>query len=181
MSHGYDLMYSDILDQNIKSILEIGIKKGASLAAWRDLYPHIDLYGIDITDKEQIKENIEYAGAITTIKDSTEKGIEDYFKKVDLIIDDGSHIPEDQIKTFQNFKDKFRKCYVIEDVVHKLYDVITAVKNEGFEHFSIYKSRDMRYKHKVLNSLYRQHKIDFKIEKEIEDRPLHIHSIVIYR
>ena len=43
--HGYHNYYESVLNDDVSSILEIGVKEGASLAAWRRLLPHARVAG----------------------------------------------------------------------------------------------------------------------------------------
>jgi len=179
--HGYGKVYEDFISVQTKSLLEIGIKKGRSLTAWRDILPYADLYGMDITDKEWIEDRIKYSKAKTFIADSTKKGSEDLIKNVEVIIDDGSHYPDDQLKTLENFKDKFNQYYVIEDVVADLYDVLTGIKNLGFNDFYVHRSEDLRGKMKFLKSYFMEKNENYFIEQKREDYYLPIHCVVIRR
>ncbi len=132
---GYATMYEDLFSRHrfaIQSLLEIGIgtqipqvnssmygygaahyKPGASLRAWRDYFPNAFITGLDNQfDTQFIEERI------TTLRgDSTTFLISDRF---DVIIDDGSHLPEDQIQTLKNFWPNLQRngIYVIEDLVY---------------------------------------------------------------
>ena len=79
------------------NILEIGVKKGSSLLAWQEYFPGAKITGIDI-------EKVEVPNTIICIGNQND---ENFLKEVghkhgpfDLIVDDGSHKPEDQIISF---------------------------------------------------------------------------------
>jgi len=106
------------------NILEIGVYKGLSLKSFVEYFPNANLYGVDIFERlpfdhdcfTELHEN----PRVTLIQaDSTapcilhEQGI-----KFDVIIDDGSHHPRDQLATFINYWDLVKSggVYFIEDV-----------------------------------------------------------------
>jgi len=105
-------------------LLEIGIggynnptKGGRSLKMWKSYFRKGMIYGIDIFDKSQIQENriIVFKGDQTDIDLLNRITIET--GKLDIIIDDGSHINNHVIKTFTILFQKLKKggIYVIED------------------------------------------------------------------
>lgn len=140
-SHDYHLYYKEVLNISPKSLLEIGVKKGNSLAAWRALVPGIELYGLDITKKNFDQEYIKYSEARVIEADSTVQKTTSNFPTVDVIIDDGSHFYKDQIKTFEVFKGKFKKVYVIEDVLYKLDEIVDSIKALGFTDIKVCPSK----------------------------------------
>lgn len=109
-------------------------KPGASLRGWRDFFHNGEIYGIDIQpdcliEEERIK---------TFIFDSTNKEITNqYFddESLDIIIDDGDHDPNFQIKTFINFYRKLKNdgLYIIEGVVDSK-TVCDYLKDNNIEH-----------------------------------------------
>jgi len=90
------------------SLLEIGIggyskpnAGGHSLRTWKAYFPKARIYGIDIYDKRSIQES-----RIKTFKGSQVDseflvGVVKQIGGVDIIIDDGSHINEHVIRTFE--------------------------------------------------------------------------------
>ena len=127
--HGYDETYAKIFDPPPSSILEIGVKRGRSLAAWRDIFPNVRLVGMDITDEWFVPTNIKVADDII-IADSTEYKLGEVF---DVIVDDGSHHYEDIIHTFLNYKNNFKTFYVIEDVMFNHALIKEVITREGFQ------------------------------------------------
>src|SRR6185369_15852500 len=94
----YDLLLRDRRD-SVRRVLEIGIgtpeamshvpnyKPGASLRMWRDYFPNAAIVGIDIVPSVCFRD----VRIVTGIRIIPEI--------YDLIVDDGSHEPEDQIDT----------------------------------------------------------------------------------
>lgn len=149
--HTYEYMYAMMFAFfEPKSILEIGVKRGKSIAAWQTLFPSAEIAGIDIQEAPHLfnKKPFNYM-----IGDST-KFDTSALPKYDVIIDDGDHSVEAQIKTFDNFKTKFNYFYVIEDInfvknsakdpqepVTKLIEHIKSSEFFGIASFHSYNTR----------------------------------------
>jgi len=145
--HMYAMMFSFFAPD---SILEIGVKRGASLAAWQMLFPEAKLSGLDILEADDLRNNKSFnymIGDSTTFDMSS-------LPVYDVVIDDGDHTVEAQIKTFDNFKDKFKYFYVIEDInfvkdnevdssdpVKRLLDHIVNAGYRGVVSFPSYNKR----------------------------------------
>lgn len=121
--HGYHRFYDFFLKQfkNKKiNLLEIGIDDGRSLQMWRDYFPDGKIYGFDLkkSTKYSDKKNIyEITG-----DQSSGNDLENIIKEIkccDIIIDDGSHVPEHQLFSFNIlFKNLLKEggVYIIEDI-----------------------------------------------------------------
>lgn len=109
----------------ITAVLEVGIgtpeamphvkdyKAGASLRMWRDYFRRASIVGIDINQNavSEAKED-----RIHTLQgDSRQIELRGLY---DLVIDDGSHDPKDQLDTFDNLFCRVSAggLYIIEDV-----------------------------------------------------------------
>lgn len=114
--HGYHRMYHEILGEaNIESLLEIGLYKGQSIQAWPMIWPDADIEGIDL---EKIYDpSLEKDFTIYNIDSQDPEQTKIIDKNYDLIIDDAAHHWRCQVATFNNFYDKAKKFYVIEDVL----------------------------------------------------------------
>jgi hypothetical protein len=105
-------------------ILEIGIggyddpkSGGESLRMWKNYFPNSMIYGIDIVDKKALEED--------RIKIFTGSQDDEFFLnkvvteagELDIIIDDGSHINEHVIKSFNILFPALKEggIYVVED------------------------------------------------------------------
>lgn len=120
--HKYENVYEQYFHSRRNeplNLLEIGIFKGNSIAAWLDYFPNATIYGIDIF--ERVSENdisilknprVRWAKA-----DSTKTPVHEIFDaEFDIIIDDGLHTPEANMLTFRNFFSQCKGQYFIEDV-----------------------------------------------------------------
>lgn len=166
---GYTQVYEPIfknIRKEVKSVLEIGIgtlmpdipssfvgnpahyphyKPGGSLRAWRDYFENAQIYGIDVAEDCKFEEE----RISTQIFSSLDEELSAQFlldKEFDIIIDDGLHTAEAQIKTLKNFFHKLKDngIYAIEDcggggdathpLVDKLEEFEALVK--GHEYYS---------------------------------------------
>ena len=125
--HGYHRYYPRYLEVYRRlsadyAMLEIGIDQSASLSTWLDYFPHAFIYGIDI-DVEKVGERYAIFQCDQSKPSALEKLI---FQQIDctkhqifFIIDDGSHIPQHQILSF-NFLFQYLLIpggiYIIEDI-----------------------------------------------------------------
>jgi predicted O-methyltransferase YrrM len=116
--------YLDVYEQQlssrrleIKSILEVGVLGGASLRTWKEYFSNSSVVGLDRNSSslKSIEERIDIR-----IGDATDPKTAAQFSdgQFDLIIDDGSHEPTQQILTLCYFWSKLSEggMYFIEDV-----------------------------------------------------------------
>lgn len=94
-----------------------GYKPGGSLRAWRDYFFSSSVHGIDVQPDTQFKEK----GVLTHLCDSTDfDQVEEALGSLmfDVIIDDGSHEGDHQLRTLENLHPRLRPggVYVIEDI-----------------------------------------------------------------
>jgi len=119
--HTYTNYYYDLFKDKrneIKKVLEIGIAEGASLRMWRDFFPNATIYGIDIDPKclfieDRIKT---YLGDQSKANDLVNV-LKEVGSDIDIVIDDGSHVPSHQIYSCQVLMPLLQKqvIYIIED------------------------------------------------------------------
>jgi 23S rRNA U2552 (ribose-2'-O)-methylase RlmE/FtsJ len=121
IKHNYTEIYNNILKyyKNKKNnILEIGIKLGGSLKMWKEYFKYSNIYGIDI-DTSQIKINLDNC-TILNGNAYDEDIITKLFinTKFDIIIDDGSHVLDDQIKCLNIYSNLLNDdgILIIEDI-----------------------------------------------------------------
>jgi hypothetical protein len=117
--HGSDKgkahQYCDFYESRIgtpKSIIEFGVLNGASLKMWRDAYPGAVVIGLDIEDKKAPEGTY-----VFKVDASKENWIVRLNPSFDLILDDASHMTQDQIDSFNLWWPLVNKGghYVIED------------------------------------------------------------------
>lgn len=117
--HGFCDIYEKLLNRDIKQLWEIGILDGASLNMWASYYPLATIHGFDIVDRSDLTylPNILYTyvfdqGDKEQLKDLANN------KDVDIIVDDGSHLIEHQIQTFEILFNCLKPSgqYILEDL-----------------------------------------------------------------
>ncbi len=124
--HGYHRFYpyffSHMRDSKI-SLLEIGLDANASVKLWKDYFSKVTIYGVDIEDKKAIEGVIFFKGDQSKIEDLIR--IKNQIPEtLNIIIDDGSHVPEHQMLTFNLLWDKLKGggAYIIEDIETSFWD-----------------------------------------------------------
>ncbi|MDR1696404.1 MAG: class I SAM-dependent methyltransferase [Endomicrobium sp.] len=184
----YDLLFYKFIAENKPvTLLEIGVQNGGSLEIWGKYLPdNSKIYGVDITPdccKLKFGKNIRFHLGSA----SDPKFMNDVFKDInfDIILDDGSHICNDVVKTFKNMFPKLKNggVYVVEDL-HTSYwgyyggglfkksssveffkNLIDSLNSDYFKHGK----RDM-----VRNFFYKKH------IKFLEEYNRHIQSIQFF-
>ncbi len=139
LSHYFDLYWKSIMhkvDDELK-ILEIGVRNGGSLLCWDNVFPNSIVYGVDINPKCKSLE--EYGFKIFIGDQSDNKFWNDFNDEVggfDIIIDDGSHVPSDIIKSFDKLFPKMNNggFYIIEDISHiEVYKHFTKYVEQSYK------------------------------------------------
>jgi hypothetical protein len=139
-THSYLPLYQNLLikkKESAKNVLEIGIWLGGSIKLWSDFFLNANVYGLDITNIENIWEGIKNKEKII-LHTSIDAYNNDFFIthflnkniKFDFVLDDGPH-------TLESMK-QFIKLYsqimtddgilIIEDI--ESWDWIDTLKNE---------------------------------------------------
>jgi hypothetical protein len=102
----YEQNLGHLKDKNI-SLLEIGIKDGASLLMWAEYFHNAQIHGIDI-----VKKHINHPRIACHRGDGTKDRL---VGKFDVVIDDGSHEWADQIATYELYKEHCG-IFIMEDL-----------------------------------------------------------------
>ena len=96
-------------------LLEIGVDEGQSLEMWNEYFDKAKIVGVDVADRGYIatSTNIEFRLGKAQ-KEDTFKNLHN----IDIIVDDGSHKLNHQIKTFDILFPKLNDhgVYIIEDI-----------------------------------------------------------------
>lgn len=129
--NGYEFVFKNFTPS---SLLEVGIKQGRSLAAWKILFPECNITGVDITDKEFRDMYLKIAESKNIICDSTKPELLQFLEpSYDIIIDDGSHFYLDIEKTFDLLKYRFNHAYVVEDSMYGTEVLVAYARSLGFK------------------------------------------------
>ena len=136
IKHNYTPFYYEFLkDKDIKKIVEVGVGDademawsgvpnyvtGASVHMWSDFFPEAKVFGMDIKPNCVFEEgNIKTIQGNHNDRDALLNLVFTSGTDVDLVIEDGSHRPADQVfvcKTLMPLLDD-NVIYIIEDVAH---------------------------------------------------------------
>lgn len=119
--HGYHRIYPWFLGHfrnKQVTLLEIGVDKSESLKLWGNYFKNISLHGIDIDKIDFNDPRI----ILHKIDQSNKNDLNLFAKNVntdfDIIIDDGSHVPEHQLLTLNTLWKLLKPggIYIIEDI-----------------------------------------------------------------
>jgi len=120
----YETFLKSLKDDPIH-LLEIGVggyehpdRGGESLRMWKDYFPNGSITSIDIFDKSSIEEDRIKIYRGSQIDESLLNLVDREAGPFDIIIDDGSHINNHIIKSFEMLFPKLKQngIYIIEDI-----------------------------------------------------------------
>lgn len=139
---GYNRVYSKYIshlkDDPIK-IMEVGVLEGWGLLAWARYFKKASIFGMEIEDKYAKELNRRYSNyedferVKVFFSDSTDSySWLEVDEKFDVIIDDGSHKPKDQVKTLRRAWPYLKKggYYFIEDISYRYGDSLSFIEAE---------------------------------------------------
>ncbi len=116
--HNFCNDYEKLLRKDVKTLWEIGILDGASLRMWSEYYPNAKIIGYDIEDKSSLSFNDNVS--VKLLDQSNKSQLSELAKQtdIDIIVDDGSHIIQHQILTFEMLFNCLKSGgqYVLEDL-----------------------------------------------------------------
>lgn len=124
-----------IRERSVNSILEIGFANGASLALWAHAFPKAKILGLDINDCTNPHPALSGHSNVTMIRaDAYEQNVvESLPMKFQIVIDDGPHTVESQIRALQLYRDVLTKngMLIIEDIAQGLRTARSIRKSSG--------------------------------------------------
>jgi hypothetical protein len=131
----YDILFDKFRDLPI-TIFEIGILKGESLAMWYAYFQNAKIYGIDI-EESSVRE-IDKRIKLFCIDQSDEEKLRKLgadIEKIDIVIDDGSHIGVDIIISFKVLSEMLSigGLYCIEDILPSEKDIVDEYMNKIYK------------------------------------------------
>jgi len=123
-SHNYVCLYGSLFSEyraSATKVVEVGAGYGGSLRLWYHYFFKAHIYGLDI-DVERMPSLAAIRSRVSTHKvdqSSTEQlnAFAEEHRQFDIVIDDGSHVWDHQIRTFETLFPHVREggLYVIED------------------------------------------------------------------
>ena len=146
-SHDYMRHYQRVLEgRKVRSLLEIGVQSGASLAVWSEVFPDARICGIDI-DPDCGAFDLGFdvlAGRAGTEPEQWFNAFDG--RQFDVIIDDGSHLASDTEANLAVWAPRLAPggIYVIEDTVigstswvQSLNETVTMLLAAGLTPFAV--------------------------------------------
>ena len=122
-SRQYDSLLKPYRERPCLNYLEIGVHKGASLRAMREVFPSARyIVGVDISPDSKIYEDISNGIYIetgdATVQDTIDN-ITQKYGRFDIILDDGGHYNTEVISTFELLFPLLKEdgVYIVEDTV----------------------------------------------------------------
>ncbi len=120
--HHYTPIYYELFRDkrmSIKKVLEIGVGEGAGVRTFAEFFPNATLFGAEI-DPKRIwnKDSVEIFLCDQSSRPDLESLIQKTGPDLDVVIEDGSHVPEHQVFTCRILMPLLKKnvIYIIEDV-----------------------------------------------------------------
>lgn len=120
--HGYQRFYTRFLENlrhSATGMLEIGIESHNSIHLWKNYFPNAQIYGIDIERKTPVHGQVTLLQADQSKLTELTASLYNILHPIQFIIDDGSHVPEHQILSFNFFFDHLLQpggVYIVEDI-----------------------------------------------------------------
>lgn len=110
-------------------LLEIGVWKGGSLALWSYYFPYAAIYGIDL--RPQVDESL-FPRSPCILQGNAYDIVHGFIPTFDIIIDDGSHIPSEQILTLDMYSPLLRPggLLIIEDIDKDYVNILHAAAQQ---------------------------------------------------
>lgn len=93
-------------------VVELGVWEGASLLMWADYLPNATIIGVDV-DLGRVVERVHAHPRIQLLLHDCRHPFD--LERVDVCIDDASHLYEQQVATLQWLKPRTNKLYAVED------------------------------------------------------------------
>lgn len=154
----YDELFSSLRDEEI-NVAEIGIEKNDSINIWRRYFPLAKIYGYEYSDeylenaRSQNLIDVHYEKFDIQDENSIQSTLQKIRVKYDIIIEDSTHVFEDQIRFIKNSIEYLKPggILVIEDIfrnnseedykkelfeVEKYFEEITFVTTEHENRYS---------------------------------------------
>ena len=171
----YNTLLTDFRDKPIK-YLEIGVFNGGSIKASKETFKNSTcILGLDIDNRCKIYEDFEN-NVFIEIGDATDvnfiQSITKKYGSFDVILDDGSHINKDVIKTFELLFPLLNDngLYIVEDTIcYKSYHHIVNNYENHLQYFFKYTQYLNQWRHDSTEGV-KDHCIDpFKIQKKTKN------------
>lgn len=167
--HNYLDFYEEMLPGRdfTGRLLEIGIMDGLSMRMWREYYPHAEIVGIDIYNKDHLYNsdwNVPESVKMLEL-DGTKKEHMAPLGMFDIIIDDGSHYMRDQQKSLKVLYPQLNPggLYIIEDLWTSYIKYYQNAKQTTLEFLKGLEAKGVkmtyfRHKHDGIQTVFPEYK-----------------------
>jgi len=171
----YESLLRDFRDKKIK-YLEIGVFNGGSIKAMKEVFKESTcILGLDIDTRCKIYEDTEQ-NIFVEIGNATDDNFINYitqkYGRFDIILDDGSHINKDVIKSFELLFPLLNDngLYIVEDTIcYKSKDYIDTRFKNHLEYFFKYTQYLNQWRYDSTSGI-KDHCVDpFKIMKKTDN------------
>ncbi len=173
--HSYIDVYESLFSEKrleVKTFLEVGIYTGNSLYLWAKYFPNAKIWGVDnhldafySTDRERSMKK-EHRDYLLNNKHSVAQAnaysdqFVDSLPNFDIIIDDGSHHPADQLWFVKNYRKKVNPggVMVVEDIgnMEIATTLASSFPQEESDNCQIYDLREIKNRSDDIMFVYRK-------------------------
>lgn len=120
--HTYENVYGNLFEDRsaVNNILEVGIHLGASLRAWKELFPNANIIGLENNVERFFTETRIHSMYLDQSIPSTFSNFKSIMRgtQFDFIVDDGCHYKNETIATFWELLPKLNVngYFIVEDI-----------------------------------------------------------------
>jgi len=128
------------------TLVEIGVRSGASMCLWKNYFKKGIIYGLDNEEAQNVhdvpvnKEWVTGKNVNYIVGDAYTEEISKQLPKIDILIDDGPHSFESHVKMLELYSDKMNEggMIVIEDIHYDPNMLFPHVKEKYQDNATVY-------------------------------------------
>lgn len=123
--------YLEPIREKVRTVLELGIARGASLKMWRDYFPNAHVWGIDVDPGANLDYGSRVHPVIGSQDDPAVVAQVAPGEEFDLVVDDGSHLVDHLVASFRLIWPRVRSggFYVMEDLTGSWNHDLNSIRN----------------------------------------------------
>jgi trans-aconitate methyltransferase len=155
----YQVFFQPYRDKKL-NILEIGTREGDSLRLWDKAFPKSKIYGID-NNNDNLMKDVSSEKIKIIFGDAYTNSVVESLPSLDIVIDDGPHTLDSQVKCLEYYLPKLNDTgvIIIEDIQN--YDYIEILKesykkNGGKREVELYDMRDIKGRYDDIILVFRK-------------------------
>jgi hypothetical protein len=159
IEHFYQQFFEPYRDKEL-NVLEIGTREGDSLRLWEHAFPKSEIYGVDNNNSKKFKDVLSKRITVT-FGDAYTQEVANSLPSFDIIIDDGPHTLESQIKCLEFYFSKLNNdgVIIIEDIQKYEYIEILEEKYKklgGSKEVEFYDMRTIKGRYDDIVIVFRK-------------------------